>query len=217
VRRTLLALGVAVTVVLVPAGAAGAHPLGNFTVNTSIGLRIGPDRAVVDLVVDMAEIPTVQTRRGIDTDGDGSVSDGEAAAYSAAACPDAARRIDVTVDGRRAPVRSTAAGVTFPPGTAGLPTLRLTCALVADIGDLRGEREIELTSDAFTDRVGWREITAVGDRATLVASKVPEASASPAARRRRPSAPRCLARASPSLAASTPPPAPSPSSWPART
>lgn len=31
-----------------------------------------------------------------------------------------------------------------------------------------GEREIELTSTAFTDRVGWREITAVGDRTTLV-------------------------------------------------
>ena len=170
-RRAFAALTVAAAVVL-PAGAASAHPLGNFTVNTYTGLRIQPDGVVVDLVVDMAEIPAVQTRRVIDVDGDGKVGDGEAAGYAARACPDASARVDLTVDGRRAPLRSTSADVTFPAGTAGLPTLRLTCALVADTGEQRGEREIELTSTAFIDRVGWREITAVGDRTTLVSSNV---------------------------------------------
>ncbi|HEV2759734.1 MAG TPA: hypothetical protein VGV86_09230, partial [Acidimicrobiales bacterium] len=37
---------------------------------------------------------------------------------------------------------------------------------------------IEITSTAFTDRVGWREITAVGDRTTLVSSNVPAVSTS---------------------------------------
>jgi ABC-type nickel/cobalt efflux system permease component RcnA len=68
--------------------------------------------------------------------------------------------------------------VTFPPGNAGLPTLRLTCALLVETGTLRSEREIALTSTAFTDRVGWREITAVGDRTTLVASNVERVSGS---------------------------------------
>ncbi len=177
-RRGLAAVAVAALAVVLPAGAASAHPLGNFTVNTSIGLRVQPERVVVDLVVDMAEIPAVQARRGIDTDGDAKVSDAEASSYAARACPDLAQKVDVSVDGRRAPLRSTAAGVTFPPGAAGLPTLRLTCELVADTGEPRGEREIELASTAFTDRVGWREITAVGDRTTLVAATVPATSAS---------------------------------------
>ena len=163
---------VAVAAVVLPAAAAAAHPLGNFTVNSYIGLRLEPARVSIDLVVDMAEIPAVQARRSIDRDGNGTVGDDEAEAYSAAACPDAAQRIDISVDGRPVPVRSTSAGVTFPPGTAGLPTLRLTCGLVADTGELRSEREIELSSTVFTDRVGWREITAVGDRTTLVSSNV---------------------------------------------
>ena len=175
-RRAFLALALAAAV-LMPT-AAWAHPLGNFTVNTSTGIRIQPDRVAVDLVVDMAEIPAVQTRRVIDGDGDGKVGDEEAAGYAARTCPEAAQRIDVTVGGRRAPLRSTSADATFPEGTAGLPTLRLTCALVAEVGELRGEREIELTSTAYTDRVGWREVTAVGDRTTLVASNVPVASMS---------------------------------------
>ena len=170
-RRALAALAVAAAVLL-PAGAASAHPLGNFTVNTYTGLRIQPDRVVVDLVVDMAEIPAVQARRVIDADGDGDVGDDEAAGYAARACPDAAAKVDLTVDGRPASLRSTSADVTFPPGTAGLPTLRLTCALVADTAGQRSEREVELTSAAFTDRVGWREITAVGDRTTIVSSNV---------------------------------------------
>jgi nickel/cobalt exporter len=180
VRRLVAAAVLGIALALVPAAGAGAHPLGNFTVNTAIGLRVGTDKIDVDLVVDMAEIPAVQARRGIDTNGDGTVDGGEGAAYAERACPDAAQRIELTVDGRRAPARSTSAEVTFPPGNAGLPTLRLTCALVAETGELKGEREIELTSTAFTDRIGWREITAVGDRTTLVASTV--AATSPSSR-----------------------------------
>jgi len=168
----------ALAAVVLPAGPASAHPLGNFTVNTYTGLRIQPDRVVIDMVVDMAEIPAVQARRGIDGDGDGKVDDGEGAAYATRTCPEVAQRLDLTVEGRRAPVRSVSADVTFPPGAAGLPTLRLTCGLVAETGELRSEREIDLTSTVFTDRVGWREITAVGDRTTLVSSNVREASTS---------------------------------------
>ena len=177
-KRLLATAGLGLALAILLAGAAGAHPLGNFTVNTSIGLRIAPDRVAVDLVVDMAEIPAVQARRGIDIDGDGSVGDGEANDYAERACPDAAGRIDVDVDGRRAPVTVMSSGVTFPAGNAGLPTLRLTCGFVAEVGEQRGERTVEVSSTAFTDRVGWREITAVGDRTTVVASNVAQASSS---------------------------------------
>ena len=64
-----------------------AHPLGNFTINHYAGIRVEPDRVVLDVVVDQAEIPTFQEKLRIDTDGDGSVSDAETEAERVAACP----------------------------------------------------------------------------------------------------------------------------------
>jgi hypothetical protein len=45
---------------LVPAAAASAHPLGNFTINRFARVEIAGDRLYVRYVVDMAEIPTLQ-------------------------------------------------------------------------------------------------------------------------------------------------------------
>ena len=157
---------------LAQAPPAGAHPLGNFTVNVYTGLRVQPDRLDIDLVVDMAEIPTFQARRAIDTDGDGQVTDAEGGAYATSACSEAAGRVDVSVGGGSRPVRPGSGQVTFPPGTAGLDTLRLTCALAVDIGELREDRALVVRNRNYEDRVGWREMAAVGDRATLVASDV---------------------------------------------
>ena len=113
---------VVLAVVLLVAGATGAaaHPLGNFTVNTSSGLRVGPDRLVV-----------------------------------------------------------TGSALTFPGGVGGLPTLRLECALGGPLppGPTSG-RSLAYADANHQGRVGWREITAVGDRATLEAADVPPASPS---------------------------------------
>jgi hypothetical protein len=77
-------LGLAIAA-LVPAIAL-AHPLGNFTINHYAGIRVEPDRVLLDVVVDQAEIPTFQARLGFDTDGDGEVSDDEADAGRIAEC-----------------------------------------------------------------------------------------------------------------------------------
>jgi nickel/cobalt exporter len=62
-------------------------------------------------------------------------------------------------------------------GQAGLPTLRLECGMVAKLGRLRAGSTIELR-DRAPVRPGWREITARGDRMTLLASDVPRDSIS---------------------------------------
>jgi nickel/cobalt transporter (NicO) family protein len=80
------------------AGPAAAHPLGNFTVNTYGGLRVGPDRLVVDYVVDLAEIPAFQARQAIDADRDGRVGPAEAAAWRDRECPRLAGGLRVTRD-----------------------------------------------------------------------------------------------------------------------
>lgn len=176
--RILGALAVAIIAVVVPAGAAVAHPLGNFTVNTAAGLSVERDRVSVDFVVDMAEIPTYQARRSLDADGDGQVSDAEGAAWAAKNCADAAGQAQVSFDGRPARLSVGSAAVSFPPGTAGLPTLRLTCGLTAPAAIGRGEHSVAWRSSVYTDRVGWREVTAVGTGTSLLSSDVPVSSAS---------------------------------------
>jgi nickel/cobalt exporter len=168
---------VALVALLVAAGATGAaaHPLGNFTVNTYSGLRVGPDRLVVDYVLDMAEIPTFQARQAIDTDHDGRVGGPEATRWRDQECPRLAAGLRATLDGRGVPLAVTGSVLTFPEGVGGLETLRLECALA---GPLPAGQALAYTDTNLQGRVGWREITAIGDRTTLESADVPTTSPS---------------------------------------
>jgi nickel/cobalt transporter (NicO) family protein len=172
---------VVLAAVLLAAGAAraAAHPLGNFTVNAYSGLRVGPDRLEVDYVVDMAEIPTFQTRQAIDTDQDSKLSREEAAAWRDRECPRLASGVQAVVAGRPLTLTVTGSSLTFPEGAGGLDTLRLECALATTLPVTpAATRALTYADRNQPDRVGWREITAVGDRTTLQSTDVPTTSAS---------------------------------------
>jgi nickel/cobalt transporter (NicO) family protein len=174
-RRGAVLAVLAATLLVAGATGAAAHPLGNFTVNTYSGLRVGPDRLIVDYVVDMAEIPTFQTRQAIDGDDNGRVTGPEAASWRDRECPRLATGLRATVDGRPAALAVTGSALTFPKGVGGLQTLRLECALAAP---LPAGQSLTFTDTNLEGRVGWREITAVGDRATLETADVPTTSPS---------------------------------------
>jgi nickel/cobalt transporter (NicO) family protein len=166
----------AVSLALAPA--ASAHPLGNFSINQYSGLRVQPDGVTVDYVLDMAEVPAFQARsQDIDTDSDGALSPVELARWRAAGCARLSTQVTVAVGGRAVPLKITGATLTFPPGTAGLVTLRLGCTLRAAA---RIDHPVHLSyrNSSYTDRVGWREVTAVGDGTTLAGSTVPATSSS---------------------------------------
>ncbi|HET6815325.1 MAG TPA: hypothetical protein VFJ69_15190 [Actinomycetota bacterium] len=181
VARRVAVLAALAAILLVAGAARGAaHPLGNFTVNTYSGLRVGPDRLVVDYVVDLAEIPTFQARQGIDGDHDGLVGGAEAAGWRDRECPRLAGGLRADIDGRGLPLAVTASRLTFPKGVGGLETLRLECALAAPLPPGRSSGRALSYADANQQgRVGWREITAVGDRTTLETADVPTTSARP--------------------------------------
>jgi ABC-type nickel/cobalt efflux system permease component RcnA len=177
-RRLLLAATLAGGLLLAAAGAAAAHPLGNFTVNTSSGLLVGPGAVTVDQVVDFAELPTFQERAGLDADGDGTVGAAERARWAGSRCAALAGAADGRLDGARLAFRSTAASATMTPAGAGLDVLRLECTLSAPIARADRARSLAWRSTAYTDRVGWHEVTAAGDGVTLRASDVPATSPS---------------------------------------
>jgi len=167
VRKLVLFLALLVAALVVPAVAASAHPLGNFTVNQYSGLRVTPAAVNLDLVIDMAEIPTFQAKSDLEAQG---------AAYAPNQCAGVVRRVHLSVDGKPLAVRLERSDVTLPPGAAGLPTLRLTCSASAPTTD--GSRRLAYRDDNYPDRVGWREITAIGDGVTLHDADVPAVSRS---------------------------------------
>lgn len=178
-RRALTVATLAVACLLLPSGAANAHPLGNFSVNRFAGLRVQPTRVLVYYVVDMAEIPAFQARDAIDADRDGRLLPAERAAYAARMCAEIGDNLTVSVGGRGIAITADRHTVSFPPGAAGLATMRVGCDLSGSTarGD-RGVAELRFHDANFPGRVGWREVTAVGDGTTLVGSDVPATSVS---------------------------------------
>ena len=163
-KRLLVVAGVT-TAMLVPAVAASAHPLGNFTVNHYDGLTVTPKEIVDHAVVDFAEIPTAQNRGSVDAN------------YAATTCEQVARDVDVTVDGHAVQLIVTRSAFGYRPGAAGLQTSRLDCMLSANVA--LSSRVVIAISDSYdADRIGWHEITAVGDGVRLLNSPVPEQSVS---------------------------------------
>jgi len=171
--RVLAAALAGVAAALLPLAPAAAHPLGNFSVNQYSGVTVTAAGVDVDYVLDMAELPAFQTRgQEVDADQDGAVSPAEHDRYAAAACDRAAATAAVTVDGQTRPVRVTAKQLSFPPGAAGLPTLRLECGLRA-AAPIESATEVTYRQDGYGDRLGWREITATASGTTLVSTTVP--------------------------------------------
>ena len=182
-RRIVRAVVLAGAFLALLPGLALAHPLGNFTVNHFAGIRLEPDRIVLDVVIDEAEIPTFQDRLRIDSNGDGVISPDEAEVERLAACPGLVPDLDLTVNGRRLDLGVFAAGLSFPPGTAGLSTMRLVCEFnaplpVALADPSAGPLQVGFNDTSHPGRIGWHEVVVTGSGVTLVAGSLPSTSVS---------------------------------------
>jgi ABC-type nickel/cobalt efflux system permease component RcnA len=178
-RAAVRAAAAALLLVPLTSAVAFAHPLGNFTINHYAGIRVEPDRVLLDVVIDEAEIPTFQATAGLDRDGDGRLSPAETAGVRQERCLAIGGALTLAIDGAAARLELIAAGAAFPEGNGGLPTMRISCVFRAPItAPSGGVARIDFR-DAFEPaRIGWREITAVGDRVTAEAPGIPSTSAS---------------------------------------
>lgn len=151
---------VAAVVCLVPLAAA-AHPLGNFTTNQYLGVHLEPEQVTLDYVVDLAEIPASQQRRVIDVDADDRISAAEEAGFVSSGCRARGESLTVDLGGEPLVLAGGAGALVFPPGEAGLATLRLECRFTAPL-DLAGPVLLRVENSNFPDRLGWSEITLSG-------------------------------------------------------
>lgn len=174
-RRLVVGSLVAVTVSLTLASPASAHPLGDFTTNVYSGLRVGPDRILVDHVVDLAEVPTFRAMSSIDADRDGTTTAAEADAYATDVCDAQRGALTLTVDGAASPLQVASASLALFDGQAGLQTARIECALETAVERLG---TVDFRDASYPGRVGWREVVVAGDQATITDSDVPAVSIS---------------------------------------
>ena len=156
-RRVAVA-AVALGVLVLPS-AASAHPLGNFSINHLDRVAVSTDRVDVRYVLDEAEIPTFQERAL------------PRAAVLARKRAEVAKRLVVTVDGRRVALRPAGRAVlSHPPGAGGLVTTRVEIPLSAAVSR---PRDVRVADGTFPGRIGWKAIVVRPGRDTAVRSSVP--------------------------------------------
>lgn len=146
-RRLVLFLLTLAT--LAAPAAAAAHPLGNFTVNRYSRVEPAGDAVYVLYVLDMAEIPAFRERQGI----------GDERRYARTTAQRIGRGLVLRVDGRRLPLRLVDQRVGFPPGVAGLRTLRVEASFRAPLlRGVSGTQRLTFSDTNEVGRIGWREI-----------------------------------------------------------
>jgi nickel/cobalt transporter (NicO) family protein len=163
VKRLAILIGL-IAALAAPA-AANAHPLGNFTVNRFSGIEFSGDHVYVKYVLDMAEIPAFQERQKIT---DERVYERDLAARIG-------RGLDLRLDGTKVALTPLDHALAFPPGAAGLRTLRFEAVYSA----AASSGSLELRDTNFADRIGWKEVVlSARDGASARASSVPSTSLS---------------------------------------
>ncbi len=158
--RITSSLVLAVFLIIGFAGAAIAHPLGNFTINHFARLEVGDERINIRFVVDMAEIPTLQEMQTMNAGADGSPSNAELDAYLARVSTGYADGLRLTVDGKRIPLQIAAQRIATLTGDGGLPTLRVECDLTGIIpaGSTDAAHRLKFEDTNHPTRIGWHEI-----------------------------------------------------------
>ncbi len=157
-KRLLVVLAL-LAVLVVPASAL-AHPLGNFTVNRHTTIELSGGRVYVQYSVDLAEIPTFQLGKQV---------------RRPAFAREAARKLELQIDGRRAQLRLLERRVVTRPGAGGLETLRFDAVYVAS----RTGSRLTFQDRNFGSRIGWKEIVVRSeDGAEVWNASVPAASTS---------------------------------------
>ncbi len=177
IRRGTALFGVGLALLVVLPGVASAHPLGNLSVNTFSRVVIAPDVISLDVVVDAAEIPTLQAFPTVNRR-QGAIPQQERVAYEQERCAAIGNTITLAIDGARVAVDVGRTTLTFPPGSAGLRTSRLTCAFSSTGHVDTVDATVDYSIAANADRVGWREVIAVPSGVAFSDSDVPQDSVS---------------------------------------
>jgi ABC-type nickel/cobalt efflux system permease component RcnA len=160
---------------LVIADAAMAHPLGNFSINHYSGIHITRNTVEVRYILDMAEIPTfqeIQEASIVPKTGDPSLD-----SYLTRKAEVLRERLFLEINGGRVTLHPESKEVIFPPGSGGLPTMKIGISYKVKFDADATARHYQLNyrDGNFPGRAGWKEVVAVVEPgAKILDSSVPE-------------------------------------------
>jgi len=144
----------------VAARPAGAHPMGNFSINHYAALLPAGGELQLSYHLDIAELPTVDEMRSLDANGDGQISAEEKSAYLAAKGATLTKGLSVRVNGRPVPLAVSGADLQIRPGAAGLPILLVLLEYRVQLDHGAGRQVVEYADVNYPTRTGWREVIA---------------------------------------------------------
>lgn len=138
----------------------GAHPLGNFSVNSFARIEVEKDQIRLRCILDMAEIPTFQESQKIDADKNGTLDQQELNSYLEKITPQIIANYKLLIDNQPVQIQTASMGITLPPGAGNLPTLRMEWLLNAPIlnADKDAIHRVSFENNNYPGRVGWNEI-----------------------------------------------------------
>ena len=86
-------------------------------------------------------------------------------------CDDLRASLDLRVGGAVETLTLTEAGLAFPPGAGGLSTMRQVCGFRVDLATpLISGTSVTFADTSYAERLGWREIVAVGSGVSVAAA-----------------------------------------------
>jgi ABC-type nickel/cobalt efflux system permease component RcnA len=158
-------------VLILSAGSALAHPMGNFSINHYSKVTIKHGSIEIRYLIDMAEIPTFQETRqfGIaSTADDASVSrylDGQEQLLKVG--------LSLQSDGQTVQLDTISRQVAFADGAGGLPTMKIGFVFRGRIDLSAGTHKLSYFDNNFSGRAGWKEVVVLGDGVEILDSSAP--------------------------------------------
>jgi ABC-type nickel/cobalt efflux system permease component RcnA len=174
--RILAVALVAIGMVLHGPSRAGAHPIGNFTINLYSGIEVSPDHMHIAYVLEMAEISTQEQKTGMDLDEDGVITEAEREGFAERTSAQILTNLHAVANGQPVELILSDSTMRFRTGQGGLDLLYLQASFD---GALPESGRVEYRDDNFDTRPGWREITVRAEAGVAITdSTVPEATIS---------------------------------------
>jgi len=159
---------------VLPAPAAFAHPMGNFSISHYSGIRVERGFVQIHYYIDMAEIPTFQEvqQTGLVT----TTEDPSARNYVAKQAEAFRTGLVLTLNGQPLVLKTESTQIIFPEGAGGLPTMKMGFVYRATTQHSAKANAGALFyhDNNFPSRVGWKEVVAsAGQGVTIVNATVP--------------------------------------------
>ena len=153
--RLAAAIGWVLILPLLAIAGAGAHPLGNFTINHLAVLRPSEGTLHVHYVLDIAEIPTFQVMHA-----SGDWTPAQRRAWEAGEAALVASGLSIRADGIALVLHLERTSAATRPGAGGLPTLYWTGDYTAPLSH---GAAVSLRDSVYADRrIGWKDIVLPG-------------------------------------------------------